>query len=369
MPDFCEHVESPPCPRGCTGWHQPSQTSNALAVRQQPTQAQLGPVQVPAAAWEALQQTLTSGRADATWRAYRQGWNDWARWATAHNVCPMPADPLMLALWMTESHRRGIKVATLEKWRTGISQLHQLKGINPSPTSGLPVREALKGLRRARAEPPNRKAAAAGDELTAMLATIPMTTLKGLRDRAMLLVGFSAALRRSELVTLQLGDLRWQTGTGDGDSGGVSIYIAKSKTDQEKKGVWVGLARSADPVLCPVNALLLWLRSAAVNKGMIFRGLTRHGTVRDAAVSGRYVAELVKSAAAAAGLNPAIFSGHSLRAGYVTEGYLREVPEDKMQTQGRWSSRQMMMRYKRVTDPIKAGAQLDLSIGKKKEKK
>ena len=191
----------------------------------------------------------------------------------------------------------------------------------------------LEGVVRSRGVRPTRQAApAVPDVLRAMLAALPAPdTPLGLRDRAMLLLGFGAALRRSELVALTLGDVQRVPGRG------LTVLVRRSKTDQHGRGQHVAIwANPADPLTCPDAALARWLgvREIAPDVAQcfgaeprdarpLFCGLSKAGRLSGAALSDKAVARLVKRAAAAAGLDAERYSGHSLRAG---PGHRRRRP-------------------------------------------
>jgi integrase len=154
-----------------------------------------------------------------------------------------------------------------------------------------------------------RKAPATAEAIEAMLAVTPADSLRGLRDRALLLIGFAGGLRRSELVALNVGDI-------ESDVDGVRIIIRRSKTDQEGAGDFVPIPKGTK--LKPVAALLTWLEAAQLVEGPVFRPITRGGVVRPQRLTDCSVAEIVKAKAEAAGFDARVFSGHSLRAGFVT---------------------------------------------------
>lgn len=175
-----------------------------------------------------------------------------------------------------------------------------------------------------------------------MRAALP-GSLAGVRDAALLLVGFSGAFRRSELVGLEIRDVAF---TADG----LEITLRRSKTDQEGRGRLVALPFSGSPEMCPVRALRAWLDVASITAGPIFREVTRYAHVEDAALSGRSLSRLVKKAAEAAGLDPSVFSGHSLRAGFVTQAKLKRKDEASIMRQTGHRSVAMVRKYDRRAD-------------------
>jgi len=141
-----------------------------------------------------------------------------------------------------------------------------------------------------------------------MVAASP-DTLAGKRDRALVLLGFAGAFRRSELVALRVADV-------DESQAGLRVIVRHSKTDQEGEGATVAIARGA--VVCPVKALQEWLEAAGISSGPVFRAVSKSGAVAEAGLSDRSVANIVKAMVGAVGLDATAFSGHSLRSGFLT---------------------------------------------------
>jgi len=175
-----------------------------------------------------------------------------------------------------------------------------------------------------------------------MLEVLPQT-LAGSRDRALLLVGFSGAFRRSELVGLEIRDVAFTTD-------GVEVTLRRSKTDQEGRGRLVALPYSGAPEVCPVRALRAWLEAAAIVDGPVFREVTRHGRVESAPLTGRSVSRIVKRSGVSAGLEASSFSGHSLRAGFVTQAKLKRKDEASIMRQTGHRSVAMVRKYDRRAD-------------------
>ena len=161
---------------------------------------------------------------------------------------------------------------------------------------------------------------------------------KDVRDRALLLIGFAGAFRRSELVALNVDDIT------DVDEG-LHIDVLRSKSDQEGAGNVVGVPYGSHPPTCPVRAWRAWLEVSGITEGAVFRGITRHGKISDTRLTARAVADLVKARAKAAGLDDATFAAHSLRAGFATEAFSQSVPEFSVMKHGRWKSSSSMRGY------------------------
>lgn len=246
-------------------------------------------------------------KADATRRAYGSDFRDFTAWCGRMGAIPIPAPVEIVAAYLASIADHGLKASTITRRAAAIGYAHRLAGHEP-PTHAEPVKAVLRGIRRRTGVAVERKAPATARALTGMLKRIP-DTLWGKRDRALLLLGFAAALRRSELVALHALDLER---TPDG----ILVTIRRSKTDQEGAGHVVAVPRGSK--LRPCEAVDDWLAAAGIDDGPVFRSIGKGGRVALEALSDRSVADIVKDRAKAAGLDPALFSGHSLRAGFVT---------------------------------------------------
>jgi integrase len=162
--------------------------------------------------------------------------------------------------------------------------------------------------------------------------------LIGLRDRALILLGFAGAFRRAELVALDVTDLQFSRD-------GLTVTLRRSKTDQEGQGRKIGIPYGANPETCPVRTLQAWLEEAAIAEGPVFRSLSRHGKVRPGRLSSVDVARVVKKLANRAGLDPAKYAGHSLRAGHATSAAASGASERSIMNQTGHRSVQMVRRY------------------------
>lgn len=213
----------------------------------------------------------------------------------------------MLALYLTD-RATALKPSTLTRRMSAISVVHQEAG-HLSPAHDPRVRTILSGIRRTHGTAPDQAKPATIGDIRQMVAHLSDTTI-GIRDRALLLVGFTGAFRRSELVALNVGDL-------DEREEGYAITIRRSKNDQEAKGRRIALPFGSDHHTCPVSALRSWLDHAQLERGAVFRSIDRHGNIASR-LSDRGVALVIKRTAERAGLDPEGFSGHSLRAGFAT---------------------------------------------------
>lgn len=257
---------------------------------------------------EAAQGYVERSRSTRTREAYTWHWDHFRSWCAPHGLEPMPAAPETVALYLTSRAQEGRKVSTLALALAAISQAHQVAG-HESPRSHRTVRETMKGIRRTHGSAPVQKAPMLPSHLRLVVAALPKT-LGGARDRALLLVGFAGAFRRSELVALNIDDL---TFTAEG----LAVLLRRSKTDQEGRGRTVGIPYGSSAETCPVRAAKAWLEFAGFAEGPLFRSVDQHGNV-GGPLGVQEVARIVKRAAKAVGLDPASFAGHSLRAGLAT---------------------------------------------------
>ena len=177
-------------------------------------------------------------------------------------------------------------------------------------------------------------------EIRRIVACCP-ETLSGLRDRALILVGYAGAFRRSELAAIDCAHLSF---TKDG----LVIDLCRSKTDQEATGRKVGIPFGKDEATCPVRALRCWLAKSGITTGAVFRGVNRHGRPSRRGLHKDCVGWILKRAARRAGLKPEPVGGHSLRAGHVTQAAMNGVSERDIMRQTGHKSAEMLARYIRI---------------------
>lgn len=288
---------------------------------------------------DATRAYVEAGRVRNTELAYMCDWRVFKGWCREREACPLPAGVETIAGFLSDlAPSRAI--ATLRRYRATISKAHHRAGL-PSPAYDPRIREVLRGIARG-ARPPRTMAPTTADALEAMLGAIGGDSIRNLRDRAILLLGTASALRESEIVALDLDDLQWC-------EEGILVRLRRSKTDQAGVGRQVAVA-AASPDRCPVQALRAWIDRAKVTQGALFRSLQRNGRPKAARLPAEEVAETVKRAARAAGLDPSRFAGHSLRAGYVTQARREGIDWATIMEQTGHRKVDTVMRYAR--DPI-----------------
>ncbi len=279
---------------------------------------------------------INAGTTEKTRRAYNRAWSTFKAWCVAQDLEALPAPPKVVGLYLSHLVAEEKKAATIDFAIVSISRAHQAAGFNP-PTRDAIVREVRKGLRRKIGTAQDRKAPLLVEELRKVVEKLP-SGIVGTRDKAVLLLGFAGAFRRSELVALDVEDLEFV-------SGGLRVMIRRSKTDQAGAGRTVAVPYGQFELTCPVKAVQRWLQEARLEKGPLLRGLSRGHNIRKNRMSDQSVALIVKKAVAAVGLDPARFAGHSLRAGLATSAAAAGSSDQTiMQTTGH-KSRAVLDRY------------------------
>ncbi|MFC3721976.1 site-specific integrase [Neoaquamicrobium sediminum] len=294
-----------------------------------------------------------------TRRAYASDWRHFASWCRRQGVEMLPPDPQVVGLYITAcasgkatGDKRPSSVSTIERRLSSLSWNFAQRG-QPLDRKDRHIATVMAGIRNKHAAPPRQKEAVLPEDLIAMLETLDRGTLRGLRDRAMLLLGFAGGLRRSEIVGLDVG--RDQT---EDSSGWVEILDKGMLVTLRGKTGWreVEVGRGSSDATCPVVALQTWLKFARIIHGPLFRRVTGEGkSVGSERLNDQEVARLVKRTALAAGvrgdlpegLRGKLFAGHSLRSGLASSA---EVDERYVQKQLGHASAEMTRKYQRRRD-------------------
>lgn len=355
----------------------------------------------------ALSRYLEASQSPNTVRAYRSDWIAWSAWCAAEARRALPADALDVAVYLAAaadarkpSGDWAFGPATLERKSAAIAAVHAANGL-ASPTRSDVVRLTLRGIRRTRRSVPRRKRPVLLHTLEQLLAGLPEPGWPHeparRRDRLLLLAGFAGALRRSELAGLRIGDVTVHLDHATGEPI-LLVRLPATKTDPTGVGAQsVALPRGARPATCPVCAFADWIALRDIVSGTpervrewvaatatdrtevhrchgftgaervdpdapLFPPVSRHGGIGARPISGRAVAELVKRYAARAGLDPALFSGHSLRAGFATQAALGGASDREIMRQGRWSNPRTVHGYIRTANPLEDNAVTKLGL-------
>jgi integrase len=310
-----------------------------------------------AALAESAKAYARSAQSDNTQRAYAADWKMFASWLRRQGLPEAPPDPEAVGLYLTAQRESGgaeLAVSTLERRLAGIGWRYRQIG-QPLDIRDRHIATVLAGIRRRHARPPAQKAAIFADELLAMLATLDMD-LRGLRDRAILAIGFAGGLRRSEIVGLDRGPDETEDGSGWVEiSAGGALLTIRGKTGWRE----VEIGRGSRSDTCPVSLLETWMRLGRIAQGPLFRAVARkNGGVGSERLTDKHVVRLVKRCALAAGLRGElaegergrVFAGHSLRAGLASSA---QIEEAHVQKHLGHASAEMTRRYQRKRDRFK----------------
>jgi site-specific recombinase XerD len=282
-----------------------------------------------------------AAKAANTRRAYRSDWQTFEAWCASRNVTALPAYPNTVLAYLVE-HAGKVRVSTLQRRLSAIREAHLYRGIKLD-TSSAAFRDVWRGIRRTHAVPANKKAPLLTARLRRAIATLP-GTLAGRRDRAMLLIGFGAALRRSELAGLEVAQREGAAGWIEETPDGLAVHLGATKTDQTGEGDVIGIPYGTNVETCPVRSYKAWLAVSGIKTGPAFRAIDRHGHMAASAISGKAVATIVKRAVVAGEISggatvaeatatSAGFAGHSLRAGLATSAAANDAPGHAIQRQ------------------------------------
>ncbi|MXQ10944.1 site-specific integrase [Microvirga makkahensis] len=307
------------------------------------------PVDLAAAADRAA--GLAEGaRAEATRKAYRADWQHFEGWCRAQGLTALPAAPATVGLYVA-AYADRLAVATLTRRLSSIAVAHRLTG-HSLDTKHAAIRDVMRGLRREKGTA-QRHAEALTVPLIRRVIDTCGSRLIDIRDKALLLVGFAAALRRSELVALTLDDVAVVPE-------GLRITIRRSKADQDGAGEVLAVGRTGT-VTCPVAAYENWIMTARIFDGRVFRAVTRHGHLRDK-ISTNAIAEIVQRRAALAGLDAQAFAGHSMRAGFATAAATNGVEERVIMRQTRHKSAATVRRYIRDGELFRRNLSMEIGL-------
>ncbi|WP_158615242.1 site-specific integrase [Acidipila sp. EB88] len=285
---------------------------------------------------EAANQYVLAAKSPATRRAYAADWRHFGAWCLEHGLLSLPAEPATVALYLAALGATH-KPATITRRLTAITAVHgEADFPSPANLSHRLVADTLHGIRRTLGTSQKAKEPLSVTQLVKVLDHLEGGLLAA-RDRALLLIGFSGGLRRSELAALSIEKLEWH-------KTGITIQLDRSKTDQEGEGREVEIPIGIHPETCPVRALQNWLERANLKDGRVFRRVDRHGNV-GAALDKDSIGVIVQRSVKRAGLAAKHYGGHSLRAGFATQAYLKGATELEIMQQTGHRSLSMVRRY------------------------
>ncbi|WP_342242159.1 site-specific integrase [Inquilinus sp. OTU3971] len=309
------------------------------------TDAQIAEIRRLAERADALVEASLSAN---TRKAYGSAWRQWSEWCLGFGLDPQRADASWLAMHLTALSETR-KLSTIELRRAAVLEVRRRLG-RPLPFDDVQFQAFLAGLRRTKGVRPEKKSALLEENLRAVLLLLDPSTAPApkrcLRDRVLLLTGFAGGFRRSELAGFDLRDVSFT-------AEGLVLFVAGSKTDQERRGEEVGVQAVPASPLCAVTAVSAWLAARGDTPGPLFCRIDRGGHLtygvdgRLQPIDTKTVARLVKRVIKGTGLGEGEFSGHSLRAGMMTAADRKGVPLEAAMQHGRWKDARTARGYRR----------------------
>ncbi len=274
--------------------------------------------------------------------AYEKSWHCFDTWCRYQQLVPCEAKSEDVVRFIVAMANEGVtpggkplSLNTLRLFRSGLNDKWRRLGL-PSPASEIVVDEVLRGLARIKGDKPRRVKALREHQILEMLNSCN-SGLYGLRDAAVIALGFSAALRRSELCNLRTDDLEQKSAEG------ILVHVRRSKTDA--RGIGQKVAVIEGKAVKPVTRVNQWLKASGINRGYVFQTLLRGGRASERPLDSGDVARVVKRYARRIGLDPSEYSGHSLRAGFVTSAAVHHARIDKIMEVTRHRNPATLMKY------------------------
>ncbi|GMA66071.1 site-specific integrase [Alicyclobacillus fastidiosus] len=297
---------------------------------------------------------IDQSQAKNTRRGYKSDWDHFSHWCEAQSVQNLPCSPETVAYYISDLAEHGYKVSTLQRRLSSIAIAHKTAGY-PSPTEDTGLRTVWRGIRKEHGTAQQGKKPLLTMDIKNMVHNLALDTLSGLRDRALILVGFAGGFRRSELVALDVADIQFARE-------GLVILIRRSKTDQTGEGRKVAIPYGSHLETCPVRALQDWLSASLITDGPLFRKVNKGDWVESRRLSDKSVANIVKRTIKSIGIDPTQYSGHSLRAGFATSSAAAGASERDIMRQTGHRSVVTVRRYIRDGEMFKANAAARLGL-------
>lgn len=292
-------------------------------------------------------------------KTYRFGWVKFNRWCEENNYKPFsPPESsyeFLIGLFIASmAKNRQLKPKSLESYLAGIKHFYAEKGVIVK-TRHREIRKAMAGIKRELGTAPSQKKPLKTENIKLLIDSIGKLVWPiEVRDKAMILIGFSGAFRRSELVGIDIEHLSF-------DTNGVSIFIPQSKTDQEMRGRFVDIPFASNDQYCPVRSLQTWIRCARIERGPVFLQVHKGGKIIRKRLGGRSVALMLKRRCKSFGFSDDI-AGHSLRAGHVTSSIEKGVPETWIMRQTGHTSIDMLRKYERLNREFAANSAAKIGL-------
>ena len=294
---------------------------------------------------------LKSSKANNTVRAYKSDFNDYTLFCVNNGFESMPSDPKIVSLYLTHLSTKEVKMSTLKRRLVSIGVVHRLKG-HYLDTKHPSIIENIMGIKRRKGSNQKGKKPILISSLKEIINAIDnqkKEEIKKLRDRSIILIGFSGGFRRNEIVSLDYEDL-------DFVPEGLKINLKRSKTDQLGEGSVKGLPYFENTKYCPVVSLQKWIEISKIKSGSLFRRFTKGSKLSENRLTDQTVALLIKKYLQLAGIDNKNYSGHSLRSGFATSAAESGAEERSIMAMTGHKSREMVRRYIKEANLFKNNA-------------
>jgi len=294
---------------------------------------------------------LQSSKAKNTIRAYKSDFNDFGLFCAQNGFKSLPSEAKIISLYLTQLSTKEVKISTIKRRLVSIGVIHRLKGHYLDTKHPLIV-ENLMGIKRRKGSIQNGKKPLLINNLKRLINVIDQQKkeqIKILRDRTIILIGFSGGFRRNEIVSLDYDDL-------DFVEEGLKINIKRSKTDQFGEGSIKGLPYFDNSQYCPVVSLKNWIDIAKINSGSLFRRFSKGSRLTEKRLTDQTVALLIKEYLKLAGVDNKNYSGHSLRSGFATSAAESGAEERSIMAMTGHKSSEMVRRYIKEANLFKNNA-------------
>ncbi len=294
---------------------------------------------------------LQSSKANNTVRAYKSDFNDFGLFCAQNGLKSLPSEPKIVSLYLTHLSTKDVKMSTLKRRLVSIGVIHKLKG-HYLDTKHPSIIENIMGIKRRKGSVQKGKKPLLINSLKKIINAIDeqkKDEIKKIRDRSIILIGFSGGFRRNEIVSLDYDDL-------DFVPEGLKITLKRSKTDQFGEGTLKGLPYFNSSLYCPVLSLKKWIETSDINSGPLFRRFSKGSKLTDNRLTDQTVALLIKKYLNLAGIDSKNYSGHSLRSGFATSAAESGAEERSIMAMTGHKSTEMVRRYIKEANLFKNNA-------------
>ena len=300
---------------------------------------------------------LKNSKANNTVRAYKSDFNDFGLFCAKNGFKPLPSEPKVVSLYLTHLSSKDAKMSTLKRRLVSIGVIHRLKG-HYLDTKHPSIIENIMGIKRRKGSIQKGKKPILINHLREIIKVIDeqdKEPIKKLRDRSIILIGFSGGFRRNEIVSLDYDDLDFVTE-------GLKINLKRSKTDQYGEGSVKGLPYFDNSKYCPVVTIKNWIETSKINSGPLFRRFTKGPNLSKNRLTDQSVALIIKNYLQLAGIDSKNYSGHSLRSGFATTAAESGAEERTIMAMTGHKSPEMVRRYIKEANLFKNNALSKIKI-------